>query len=258
MGRLNQEVKADSTTPKVITGGPQPPVSEPNRPRTLVQDAGLYALGAMAEYSRNMTLNLSDLSATARSNMDSMPAVFQGGRVLGNVAASLQGAAEIVTGVGGILAATGGVVASGGALAVPATAAQAASIVRVAHGSAAAHSALTSIDDNILRAASGRTWEGLPAQGTVSKVDGAPPVDAGKQGKHIKGHPNNTDPGRTRWADGVDSVKETQEAWIQGKPVTRNPDKRIHDAGRPIGENGETRVNVHMDKKGAAHGHPLR
>ena len=33
---------------------------------------------------------------------------------------------------------------------------------------------------------------------------------------------------------------------------------RVHDFGKPIGSNGETRVKVHMDGKGNIHGYPVQ
>ena len=97
----------------------------------------------------------------------------------------------------------------------------------------------------------------IPNQGTVpGNIPGAPPVDAGKQGKHVKGH-NNHNPDKSTWTNGVDSVAETQEAWVKGVPIPGRPGVRQHDAGRPVGTKGETGVRVHGDKSGNIHGHPV-
>ena len=41
----------------------------------------------------------------------------------------------------------------------------------------------------------------LPHQGLVSEIPGAPPVDAGKQGKHVPGN-NNYNPKKSQWTKG--------------------------------------------------------
>ncbi|MGR5914136.1 hypothetical protein ACT7DA_15415 [Bacillus pacificus] len=37
---------------------------------------------------------------------------------------------------------------------------------------------------------------------------------------------------------------------MKGTPVKPDGSVRVHDFGKPIGPNGETRVKVHMDGKG--------
>nr|WP_275984165.1 RHS repeat-associated core domain-containing protein [Paenibacillus hamazuiensis] len=97
----------------------------------------------------------------------------------------------------------------------------------------------------------------LPNQGTVTgNVEGAPKVDAGKQGKHVPGH-NNFDPNKSSWGEGQDGVDLTQEAWMKGTPTSNSDKVRVWDAGEPVGPNGETGVRVHMDSKGNIHGYPV-
>ena len=98
----------------------------------------------------------------------------------------------------------------------------------------------------------------LPNQGTVKgNVEGAPPVDAGKQGKHVIGH-NNFKVNGTPWPEGQNGVDLTQEAWMKGREINgTNGLKREYDFNRIIGSNGETKVRVHMDTKGNIHGHPV-
>ncbi len=99
----------------------------------------------------------------------------------------------------------------------------------------------------------------LPSQGTVDAgVPGAPKVDAGKQGKHVLGHPNSMPGKKTQWPEGEDGVKLTQEAWVKGTVVKPDGSVKIYDFHKPIGVNGETRVKVHMDKKGNIHGYPVK
>ena len=93
---------------------------------------------------------------------------------------------------------------------------------------------------------------GLPNQGTVSEDPEAPPVDAGKQGKHVPGHNNNTNPDKSTWRPGENGVKETQEAWKNGKEVPgRNGTVRIGTSS-----DGRT-IKVHRDKSGNIHGYPI-
>ncbi|RJE91291.1 hypothetical protein D3P07_04350 [Paenibacillus sp. 1011MAR3C5] len=97
----------------------------------------------------------------------------------------------------------------------------------------------------------------LPNQGIVTgNVQGAPKVDAGKQGKHVYGH-NNHDPNKTSWGRGQDGVNLTQEGWMKGTPTSNSDKVRVWDTGKPIGPNGETGVRVHMDGKGNIHGYPV-
>lgn len=50
----------------------------------------------------------------------------------------------------------------------------------------------------------------------------------------------------------------TQEGWLKWR-VTKNPDVRVWDTGRPIGANGETKVNVkYAPSKGTIHGYPVK
>lgn len=95
----------------------------------------------------------------------------------------------------------------------------------------------------------------LPRQGTVEgDIKNAPPVDAGKQGKHVQGH-NNDDPSKSQWEEGKTGVNETQEAWEKG---TQLPDgTRVWDTGKSVGSKGETGVRVHIDGKGNIHGYPV-
>ena len=94
--------------------------------------------------------------------------------------------------------------------------------------------------------------ETLPQQGPVSSDPEAPPVDAGKQGKHVPGH-NNYDDSKSSWPKGKNGVKETQEAWKNGvpDPKSRNGNIRIG-----ISDDG-TVVRVHIDSEGKIHGYPL-
>ncbi|MBQ1216724.1 MAG: hypothetical protein IIX85_02050, partial [Clostridia bacterium] len=93
--------------------------------------------------------------------------------------------------------------------------------------------------------------EKLPNQGEVSAVPDAPPVDAGKQGKHVPGHNNDKDPTKSKWNDGENGVKATQEAWKNGSPEKPGSNIRIGRAsdGR--------KVRVHIDKMGRIHGYPV-
>ncbi len=45
-------------------------------------------------------------------------------------------------------------------------------------------------------------------------------------------------------------MSETQEAWEEGVTVKPDGSVRIHDFGRKVGPNGETRVKVHQDSNG--------
>ena len=94
----------------------------------------------------------------------------------------------------------------------------------------------------------------LPNQGTVSSIVGAPPVDAGKQGKHVFGH-NNHNPIKSQWAVGRNGVVETQLGWLYGKQL---PDgTRVWDLGIVIGTDGQTGVRVHINSRGNIHGYPV-
>ena len=89
----------------------------------------------------------------------------------------------------------------------------------------------------------------LPQQGEVSEIPGAPPVDAGKQGKHVSGHKNN-DPNKSQWKLGENGVKQTQEAWKNSRPHPKNPNIRFGTSN-----DGRT-IKIHVGKK-AIHGYPI-
>ena len=90
----------------------------------------------------------------------------------------------------------------------------------------------------------------LPNQGPVSEIPDAPPVDSGKQGKHVPGHPNNN-PSKSQWEEGETGVRETQEAWQNGTEVKPDGSVRVGTAsdGR--------KVKVHRDESGRIHGYPV-
>ena len=90
----------------------------------------------------------------------------------------------------------------------------------------------------------------LPQQGNVtSGVPGAPSVEAGKQGKHVPGH-NNYEPDKSKWPNGKNGVRETQEAWKNSVPHPKKPNTRIG-----ISNNG-TKVEIKVAKTGI-HGYPI-
>lgn len=90
----------------------------------------------------------------------------------------------------------------------------------------------------------------LPNQGPVSEVPDAPPVNAGQQGKHVPGHPNYT-PSKSQWEKGENGVRETQEAWKNGKTV--RPDGSVRVGRASDGR----RIKVHRGKHGYIHGYPV-
>ena len=95
----------------------------------------------------------------------------------------------------------------------------------------------------------------IPSQGSVDGgIEGAPPVDAGKQGKHVPCHPNNM-PGKSQWKDGTSGVRETQEGWLKCKTLADGT--KVWDSGHVVGENDETGVRVHQDEQGNIHGYPV-
>ena len=96
------------------------------------------------------------------------------------------------------------------------------------------------------------TDETLPQQGEVSKDPDAPPVDAGKQGKHVPGH-NNYDDSKSPWPEGQTGVSQTQEAWQNGVSDPKVPSGNVRIG---IASDG-TVVRVHIDAKGRIHGYPL-
>lgn len=79
----------------------------------------------------------------------------------------------------------------------------------------------------------------------------APPVDAGKQGKHVWGH-NNYISSKSSWPKGQTGISQTQEAWMNGVQDPRKPMQNVR-----IGiASDNTIVRVHMDKYGYIHGYP--
>ncbi|MCY7855126.1 T7SS effector LXG polymorphic toxin [Bacillus sonorensis] len=99
----------------------------------------------------------------------------------------------------------------------------------------------------------------LPNQGVADAgVPGAPKVDAGKQGKHVLDHPNSMAGKKTQWPKGQNGIELTQEAWVKGSSVKPDGSVRIYDFKKPVGTNGETRVKVHIDRKGNIHGYPVK
>ena len=90
----------------------------------------------------------------------------------------------------------------------------------------------------------------LPHQGEVSEIADAPPVDAGKQGKHVPGH-NNNNPEKSQWKPGENGVRETQEAWQNGREVGKDGKIRIGQSS-----DGRT-IRVHIDGAGRIHGYPI-
>ena len=93
---------------------------------------------------------------------------------------------------------------------------------------------------------------GLPRQGPVTGDPKAPPVDAGKQGKHITDH-NNYQPEKSSWRKGQTGVDQTQEAWLNGVPDYRKPGQNVRIG---IASDG-TIVRVHMGSNGWIHGYPF-
>jgi hypothetical protein len=86
----------------------------------------------------------------------------------------------------------------------------------------------------------------------VTSNTNAPPVDAGKQGKHVSGH-NNYRSNKSTWPNGNNGVSQTQEAWMNGVIDYRHPTQNIRIG---ISSDGMT-VRVHMDGQGHIHGYPL-
>nr|WP_086331409.1 T7SS effector LXG polymorphic toxin [Enterococcus sp. 4G2_DIV0659]OTO08276.1 hypothetical protein A5880_002547 [Enterococcus sp. 4G2_DIV0659] len=101
----------------------------------------------------------------------------------------------------------------------------------------------------------------LPQQGLVTgEVEGAPPVDAGKQGKHQEGHRNNeqSTEDKSTWIDGENGVADTQEAWEKGDWVRgREGTVKEYESDKVVGSDGvTTEIVVHIDGKGNIHGYP--
>lgn len=92
----------------------------------------------------------------------------------------------------------------------------------------------------------------LPRQGLVTGDPNAPPVDAGKQGKHVEGH-NNFQKGKSSWPAGRTGVSQTQEAWMNG---VNDPSKPGQSVRIGLASDG-TIVRVHMAGNGAIHGYPI-
>ncbi len=95
--------------------------------------------------------------------------------------------------------------------------------------------------------------EKLPNQGQVTAgVEGAPVVNAGDQGKHLIDHNNGKqNPNKTKWKPGENGVKETQEAWLNGRPV--KPDGSVKVGNSSDGRN----IKVHINGDGEIHGYPI-
>ncbi|OJG99662.1 hypothetical protein [Enterococcus termitis] len=101
----------------------------------------------------------------------------------------------------------------------------------------------------------------LAQQGLVTgEVEGAPPVDAGKQGKHQEGHRNNeqSTEDKSTWIDGENGVADTQEAWEKGRWADgREGTVKEYESDRVVGSDGvTTEIVVHIDGKGNIHGYP--
>ena len=73
----------------------------------------------------------------------------------------------------------------------------------------------------------------------------------------MPGHGNNVST-KSQWPEGQNGVQLTQEAWMNGTPVRADGSVKTYDFGKPVGPNGETRVKVHIDKKGNIHGYPVQ
>ncbi len=84
----------------------------------------------------------------------------------------------------------------------------------------------------------------------ASEIPDAPPVDAGKQGKHVAGHINAEFHGST-WAEGENGVKKTQEAWKNSQSKSERPNVRIGYSS------DGTKVEIHVDDSGRIHGFPV-
>ncbi len=91
----------------------------------------------------------------------------------------------------------------------------------------------------------------LPNQGSVSGgVEGAPPVDAGSQGKHVSGHKKEIK-GRSKWKVGENGVRPTQEAWENRRPVDTGREGEVWEG---VSNDGRE-IRGHSSKKGI-HGYP--
>lgn len=114
-------------------------------------------------------------------------------------------------------------------------------------------------ENNKINKSKGNT-SSLPNQGSVDGgIPDAPRVHAGKQGKHVIGHPNFDSKEKTSWPEGEDGVELTQEGWMKGRVLPGNSSVRVWDTGRVIGPNGETKVNVKFaPSDGMIHGYPTK
>ena len=91
--------------------------------------------------------------------------------------------------------------------------------------------------------------DSLPQQRKVISVPDAPPVEAAKQGKHVKGH-KNYDPQKSQWNPGENGVRQTQEAWKNSTPHPKKPNTRIG-----VSNDGRT-IEIKYGKNGI-HGYPV-
>lgn len=91
------------------------------------------------------------------------------------------------------------------------------------------------------------------------------PISAQKQAGHVKGTPqylNRVKHGKPTSAfdDAASAERYTKEAWALGKKVKGRPGVKDHEFGSPVGTGPkggtQSRVRVHMDKRGRIHGHP--
>ena len=107
-------------------------------------------------------------------------------------------------------------------------------------------------NDELDERAKGGGSKTLPRQGPVEGNPKAPPVDAGKQGKHVPGH-NNYIEGKSSWPVGTTGVQQTQEAWLNGVKDNSKPDQNVRIG---VASDG-TIVRVHMAGNGWIHGYPI-
>ena len=112
--------------------------------------------------------------------------------------------------------------------------------------------ALTTTTASLAKTTPEEAEETLPRQGPVSEDPDAPPVDAGKQGKHVPGH-NNYDPKKSSWPKGKTGVQQTQEAWKNGSPDPKKPDGSVRIG---VASDGTT-VRVHKGANDWIHGYPI-
>ena len=77
----------------------------------------------------------------------------------------------------------------------------------------------------------------------------APPVEAGRQKKHVPGK-NTSNKSKSMWNSGENGVRQTQEAWKNSTPYKNRPNVR-----EGISKDGRT-IRIHFGKKGI-HGFPV-